>query len=251
MDKLVYVVSRPTESSLTEFSAALCGDLGQAVAKELPTGARVRVRLRGDLFTKLFGSRPLYPTVPFGGQEVPVDGVIDVLIPDAASTLGLRMDQHKLDSAHRVMEDATSTYQGWRVAEVSYANNLGDGCASEDSGFMGGGAFIRRVDGMTSERFSVEWHIHGVHENARRPESHGPRRYIQNRVVEPVTPTSWIIDGYEEALVSVESLNTMAQAEPPAGEEFSFDSIAAGPGEIPFFRMPCLLLFGYEYPIEA
>jgi hypothetical protein len=66
-----------------------------------------------------------------------------------------------------------------------------------------------------------------------------------------VTPTSWIIDGYEQALVSVESLNKMAQADPPADEEFSFDTIAAGPGEIPFFRMPCALLFGYEYPIET
>jgi hypothetical protein len=156
MDKLVYVVSGPTESSLTEFSAALRGDLGQAVVNELPAGARVRVRLRGDLFTKVFGSRPLYPTVPFGGKAVPVDGVIDVLIPDEVSTLGLRMDQHQLDSVYRVMEEATSTYQGWRVAEVSYANNLDDGCASEDSGFMGGGAFIRRVDGMSRERFSVE-----------------------------------------------------------------------------------------------
>ena len=106
---------------------------------------------------------------------------------------------------------------------------------------------------MARDRFSIEWHIHGVHEIARANEQQRPRgRYIQNRVVEPVTPTLWVIDGYEEAATPAAAAAARADTPLPTTTErsMSFEDVAAGPGETEFFRMQGVRLFyGTEYVV--
>lgn len=128
------------------------------------------------------------------------------------------------------------------------ADNLADPELGERSEYVGGGGIIQRPDGMTRDRFSIEWHIHGAHAKALYAQREAQmRRNIQNRVVEPVTGTIWVIDGYEEASLPIEIFENFPV--PPADQ--TFESTAAGPGETQYYRMPPPLFFGWEYLIAC
>jgi hypothetical protein len=178
MDKLFYALTAPIGCPLHEFTETLRTTIGPAVAKQLTDGTRVRLRTRDEALSEHFG--PWFAHVPFRDAELPLDAVIDITVPE---------DDALLDGVHETLNSTTSTSQGWRVAATAYADDVPDPEVGQPSDNVGSATFIRRVDGMSRERFSIEWHIHGVHTIARAKEQQRPmRRYIQNRIVEPVTP---------------------------------------------------------------
>lgn len=239
MDKLFYAVTAPIGCPLEEFSQALRTSIGPAVAKELVDGTRVRVRLRDESFTQRLAESPWLARAPYHGQQLPLDAIVDVLIPDEAG---------QLDGVNAALAEATSTCQGWRVEPTILADNLPDPELGHRSEYIGGGGIIQRPDGMTRDRFSIEWHIHGAHSKALAAARGRPMlRNIQNRVVEPVTGTIWVLDGYEEASLPVEIFENFPV--PPPDQ--TFESVTAGPGETQYFRMPTPLLFGREYLIAC
>jgi hypothetical protein len=240
MDKLFYAVTAPLGSSLDEFSDALRTEIGPALARELVVGSRVRVRIRDVPSSEHFG--PLFAHVLCQDRDIPLDAVLDIAVAD---------DVARLDHVHATLTDASSTCQGWRVVATPYADNVPDPEPGLLSDYIGGAVFIQRVDGMSRDRFSIEWHIHGVHEVARAKAQQRPMgRYIQNRVIEPVTPTLWVIDGYEEGAVPAEVAAARRSVTLPTNTERSFEDVAAGPGETEFFRMPLVRLFyGTEFVV--
>ena len=81
----------------------------------------------------------------------------------------------------------------------------------EPSAFPNVLCFIERLDGTTPEHFDRNWSIHAGHldgqeaeseqsiaERRREEESSPGQLYRQNRVVEPVTPTAWVVHGYTQ-----------------------------------------------------
>lgn len=69
--------------------------------------------------------------------------------------------------------------------------------------------FVQRLDGTTPEHFDRNWFIHGGHGDGREAETDASReerrreeetkpgqRYIQNRILEPITPTAWVVHGH-------------------------------------------------------
>jgi hypothetical protein len=238
MDKLFYALTAPRGSSLDEFSDALRTEIGPTLARALDVGSRVRVRIRDVASSEHFG--PLFAHVPCQDREIPLDAVVDIAVPDEVACL---------DHVHATLTETTSTCQGWRVVATPYADHVPDPEPGLPSDYIGGAVFIQRVDGMSRDRFSIEWHIHGVHEVARaKAQQRTMGRYIQNRVVEPVTSTFWVIDGYEEGAVPAEAAAARTSAPVPTTTERSFEEVAAGPGETEFFRMPLVRLFyGTEF----
>ena len=96
------------------------------------------------------------------------------------------------------------------------------------------------------------WHMHAMHmvggvDDGSRPT---PLRHIQNRIVEPVTPTTWVLDGYEEAASPAERWIAIRDTGATSGPR-SFADIAKGPGERQFLRMPTRVLFGHELVIAC
>lgn len=239
MDKLFWALTAPIGCPLEEFSDGLRTTVGPAVAKELADGTRVRVRMRDDRFSQRLAESPWLARVPYRGQRLMLDAILDVVSPEANA---------RLDGVNAVLADATSTCQGWRVDATALADNLPDPALGERSDYVGGGGFIQRPDGMSRDRFSIEWHIHGAHAKAKAAERERPMlRNIQNRIVEPVTGTIWVLDGYEEAALPAEMFETFPV--PPPDQ--SFESTTAGPGETQYFRMPPPLFFGWEYLVAG
>ncbi len=239
MVKLVYAITGPRGCPLEEFSGSLRTTIGPTFADELRDRSRVRARVRDEGLAQLMAGTPWLATVGFEGQQLPIDAILDVQIPH---------DDPDLERAHAVLVESTTTHQGWRVEALTLADNRQDGQVGELSDYLGGGAFIRRVPGMSRQQFWMHWQIHGAYGMANAKANGRPvLRQIYNLVIEPVTATSWVLDGYEEAAMPPGRLDQLG----PASAETSFDDIAKGPGETQFFRMPSPVLFGHELLIAS
>ncbi|MEQ1882498.1 MAG: hypothetical protein ABL878_16190, partial [Burkholderiales bacterium] len=110
---------------------------------------------------------------------------------------------------------------------------------------------VERIDGTTAEHFNRNWYMHGGRRDGQEAESEDSRavhaewaknhkglRYLQNRVIEAVTPTSWVVNGYTE-LLEYEHWRS-------AGERYD---AKAGMGEEHFMKWPPRLLQGPGYRV--
>jgi hypothetical protein len=221
MDKLFWALTAPIGCPLEEFSEVLRTTVGPAVAKELADGTRVRVRMRDEPYSQRLAESPWLARVLHQGQHLMLDAIVDVVIPEAGA---------RLDGVNAVLADAASTCQGWRVEATALADNLRDPVLGARSDYVGGGGLIQRPDGMSRDRFSIEWHIHGAHAKAKAAERERPMlRNIQNRIVEPVTSTISVLDGYEEAALPV----ALFEKFPVPAPDPSFENTTAAPRRDP------------------
>ena len=72
----------------------------------------------------------------------------------------------------------------------------------------------QRLDGTTPEFYNRNWYLHAGHldgreaeneqsraERAREEERHAGKWYVQNRVIEPITATAWVVNGFADLLL--------------------------------------------------
>ena len=109
-DKLVYTVTGPVGGSIEAFTDALVTEVGPDLGKVLPAGTRVRARVRDAGYPERFAGSPWLASMPYRGEQLAVDAVLDVLAPEPAE---------ELDEAHAVLDEAMTTFQGWRVAATT------------------------------------------------------------------------------------------------------------------------------------
>ncbi len=109
----------------------------------------------------------------------------------------------------------------------------------------------QRLDGKTPEFYSRNWYIHAGHLDGLEAESDDSRRvhkergeegkgrwYIQNRVLEPITPTAWVVNGFSDYLAD--------GFIPGPGERYD---PKAGLGEESFDKWPPRLVQGHTYRV--
>ena len=115
------------------------------------------------------------------------------------------------DPVNAVLAANCGHVQGWRVQPTTMDDASPEVPLGEPSPFVQALWMNQRIDGVTPEFYSRNWYIHGGHPdgqdaetdesraNRREMEARGMQRwYIQNRVLEPITPTAWVINGFAD-----------------------------------------------------
>jgi hypothetical protein len=235
VDKICWTLAGPAGTGPDEFARDVLDELPAQVAERLPGAASVFVTLqKADEFSGA--------VVPVDGDERSVDALLEVEVADLYAPL---------DPVHDLLRSRCGHVQGWRVHptliyDASVPEPLG-----QPSSMPAVVAFVERVDGVTPGFFHRNWYIHAGHSDGREAESAASRaerareeatpgiRYVQNRVIEPVTPTAWLIHGYTQLFfpMFMPSIEGQEPYERVRGEE-AFD------------RWPTRILQGHEYRIR-
>lgn len=167
-----------------------------AVLRELVIGASdARVTLQDP-------EARLNASVPIDGEEHPVDAVLE---------LAVQAECPLLDAWHDWLREHAAHVQGWRVKPTlifDATRPLEVGGRSDGPNVL---VFVQRLDGTTPEHFDENWYKHAGHDDGRETESDHSRAerareeaespgglYWQNRVLEPVTSTAWVVHGYTQ-----------------------------------------------------
>ena len=176
--------------------------------------------------------------VELHGAPQRIDGVIEVLssgsVPRSMSSTAI---SRPLDSCTRMAGEAALIY------DSSQPRALGEPSTSPTN-FV----FVERLDGTTPEHFDRNWYIHAGHSDGREAESEASlaerhreeaeapdRLYRQNRVIEPITPTAWVLHGYTQLQLGFFVPVLGADAYPRVRGEEPFDR---WPPEFPGLRVP-------------
>ena len=194
-------------------------ELGDAVGDLIPgvTDARVTLQAPAAL---------LNATAPVGGVEQPIDAVLEITTMDECPPL---------DPWHEFLGGCCAHVQGWRVKPTVIFDATGALERGEQSDTPNVLVFVQRLDGTTPGHFDTNWYKHAGHADGNEAESEHSREertreeaehgglYRQNRVLEAVTPTAWVVHGYTQLQLGM--LIPVVPAEPyerTRGEE-AFD----------------------------
>jgi hypothetical protein len=231
--KLIWTLARPAGVDATEFQERLMHELPAVVTRLVPTVSEVYVTLQeqGEYSGAL---------VDVGGVEQAVDAAVEVLTSVAYVPL---------DDVHAHLRSTCGHVQGWRVRPTIIYDSREPRGLGEPSVSPSVLVFVERIDGTTPDHFSRNWFVHAGHldgEEApsdasiterRREEAEGVGRcYWQNRIVEPITPTAWLVHGYSKLQLGF--------LVPPVTEEYERVR-----GEDAFDRWPPKILQGFEYQV--
>ena len=117
------------------------------------------------------------------------------------------------DPVNSVLSGNCGHVQGWRVHESTMYDSSTPVPLGEAVPFKQMLWINQRMDGKTPEFYSRNWYIHGGHLDGEEAESESSRAYAarhlevlpgcwyhQNRVLEPVTPTAWVVHGFADLL---------------------------------------------------
>lgn len=185
-------------------------------------------------------------TSAYSGAAVMVDRVecqVDMVLEVAAD-----LSFVPLDDFNKYPRTIASSVQGWRVRPTLIYDSTQRRSVGAPSAYPNVLVFVERLDGTTPEHFSRNWYIHAGHLDGLEAESEQSlmaRRtaesevpdwlYRQNRVIEAITPTEWVIHGYTQLQIG--------GFVPPVGAE-GYPQVR---GEDPFDQWPPRILQGYEY----
>jgi len=155
-----------------------------------------------------------------------------------------------LDEFHAYLGEYWAHSQGWRVKPTLIYDSSQPRALGEPSKSPTTFIFVERLDGTTPEHFDRHWYIHAGHNDGREAESDASRAerhreeaeapdrlYRQNRVIEAITPTAWVIHGYTQLQLGF------------FVPELGPDPYPRVRGEEPFDRWPPRILQGFEYRI--
>jgi hypothetical protein len=129
----------------------------------------------------------------------PVDAVVELSFTDAAQ----RLDPVTAELARR-----SAAIQGWRLSPTVVFDAARPVPLGAPSAELVSLVFVQRLDGTDAGHFDREWFRHaglppegpqatlGHAARERLEEDGGTTRYVQNRVVEPITPVEWVVHGY-------------------------------------------------------
>lgn len=234
MDKISWTLARLANDEAESFKREVLGVLPKQIMELLPGAASVIVTMqKPDEFSGA--------AVPVAGADRGVDALLEVAVADLYVPL---------DPVHELLRARCEHVQGWRVHPTLIYDSSTPAPIGEPSLSPAIVAFVERVDGVTPEFFHRNWYIHSGHldgQEEESPESRAERareeatpgiRYVQNRVIEPVTPTAWLIHGYTQLYfpMFMPSIEGQAPYERVRGEE-------------PFDRWPTRILQGNEYRV--
>ncbi len=231
-DKCVWTLVRPDGAGRMEFQQYVLNDLAKAAGRLLPGASGVWVSFQD-------------PNA-FSGALVTLSGVerrIDAVLQITSSGTYVATDP-----VNSVLRGACGHVQGWRV----HQSRINDSSAVPVGGQAPGKQLLwlnERLDGTTPEHYSRNWYIHGGHPDGLEADSEQSRAnqarqagrekgrwYIQNRVIEPITPTAWVLAGFSDYLVDA--------FYPGPGERYNPKD---GMGEASFDKWPPKLFQGYTF----
>lgn len=237
MEKLTWTLARRPEVDPHAFRQEMLTDLPQRVVDLMPAVIGVTITLQ-DLDA-------------YSGARVPVDGVeqpADVLLEVTASERFVA-----LDPLHEMLHDRCGHVQGWRMKPTVIYDASTPSAIGEASAFVSVNVFVERLDGTSPRHFDQNWYKHAGHPDGQEADSPGSLaerrreedampggRYIQNRVIEPVTPTAWLVHGYTQLLFPIHV--------PPVEGTPPYERTR---GEEPFDRWPPRVLQGREYRVRV
>jgi hypothetical protein len=233
MDKYTWTVAGSTPGDRPWTPDRFGEELPDALRKLLPsaTAAHITIQDPAQLSASVDGSR--------AGE--PVHAVLEVQTSEHWPTL---------DDFQAYLRGLWPHVQGWQVRPTLIYDSTRPRPLGEPSRLPSILTFIERLDGTTPAHFSSNWYRHAGHPDGqeaesdasraerRREEAEGADRiYVQNRVIEPITPTSWLVHGY-----------TCLQL------GFSVPELPAEPyarvrGEADFDRWPPRIVQGFEYQV--
>jgi hypothetical protein len=233
-DKCIWTLTYNVGSDVEEIQGHLLSELG-GVATSLVgsvTELYVTVQDKGSYSGAL---------VDVGGTQRPVDAVVELLTSEPFVPL----DQF---TAH--LGSIAAHVQGWRVEPTLIFDSTEPRPVREPSVSPSIMVFVERLDGTTPEHFSRNWYIHAGHPDGqaaeskesraerRKEEAEGSGRlYRQNRVIEPITPTAWLLHGYTQL-----QLGFLV----PEAPEVAYPRVR---GEDAFDRWPPRMFQGAEYRV--
>jgi hypothetical protein len=234
-DKLVWTLVRPEGIGFADFQQYVLEDLAKAAAGLVAGTTQVRVTLqeRHAFSGALVG---------IGGTDHRVDAVVQLISANSYVAT---------DPVNAVLAANCGHVQGWRVKPTTMDDDSPAVAIGKPSPFVQTLWMNQRIDGLTPEFYSRNWYIHGGHPdgqeaetdesrvNRREMEARGMQRwYIQNRVLEPITPTAWVIDGFADL--------TFPSPIPIVGERYD---PKAGFSEDHFDRWPPRVIQGAAYRV--
>ena len=183
--------------------------------------------------------------VNVGGNDHRVDAVLQ--ITSSGSYVAT-------DPVNSVLSGNCGHVQGWRVHESTMFDSSTPVPLGEAVPFKQMLWINQRMDGKTPEFYNRNWYIHAGHTDGKPEESDASRRrheerheqgevttdrwYIQNRVLEPITPTAWVINGFADL--------TFPSLIPIVGERYD---PKAGFSEEHFDRWPPRVIQGAAYRV--
>jgi hypothetical protein len=232
VDKFAWTLCGHSFGEQPGLPSALQEELPRVVAKLVPSATQLHVTIQQP--DEYSGA-----SVRANNSAQPVDAVLEIET-EAASP--------PLDDFHDYLGRTWLFFQGWRVKPTLIYDSTSPRPIGEPSRSPAQMVFIERLDGTTPAHFDRNWYIHAGHadgcetpsaaslsERKREEEQAPDHLYRQNRVLEPVTPTAWKIDGYAQLQLGF------------FVPEVSADPYPRVRGEDPFDRWPPRIVQGYEY----
>jgi hypothetical protein len=227
MDKYAWTLIRPMAVETSDFANSLLESLAKEISRLVPATTQAHLTLRepdeycGALYEQAAQPRPF----------------------DALVELETAVDCPPLDGFLDHLHETTDFMQGWRVKPTLIFDSTGPRPIGEpsDANIV---VFVQRQDGTTPEHFDRNWYIHAGHpdggeaetEASRaerlREEAEPDRLYRQNRILEALTPTAWVVHGYTQL--------QLGGFIPSVGDE-PYPRVR---GEAPFDRWPPRILQG-------
>lgn len=236
MNKICWTLARPASSDKDAFRREALADLPARIIELVPGAASIAVTLQAP--DEYSGAM-----VPVEGHARPADALVEVEVVNHFVAL---------DAIHEVLNERSGHFQGWRVRSTLIYDSSAPSVIGEPSLLSACVAFVERLDGTTPDHFDQNWYVHAGHpdgieaesaaslaERAREEAELPGWRYVQNRVIEPVTPTAWLIHGYTQ-LLAPGFTPSLEGAEP-------YERVR---GEEPFDRFPPRILQGHEYRVR-
>jgi hypothetical protein len=233
VDKCVWTLTAGTEGDVDELQKCLLTELAEVATKLVPSAVSLHVTIQDQAALSA-------ALVDVDGVSRPVDAVVELTTSESFVPL----DEF---TAH--LRSLAAQVQGWRVKPTLIYDSTEPRRLGEPSPSTSILVFVERLDGTTPEHFTRNWYIHAGHPDGeeaeseasraerRREEAEGPRLYRQNRVLEPITPTAWLIHGYTQLQMGFEI------------PEVPVEPYARVRGEDDFDRWPSRILQGPEYRV--
>jgi hypothetical protein len=194
--KCSWTLAAPPGGDRKQFQDFILRELARTAGQKIPGASMVTVTLQT---LGAYGA-----TVFVGDREQPVDAVLEITAAPYAPVK--EVNAYLLANCGHV--------QGWRVHPTLIRDSSKPVPLGAPSALPQGLIYLQRLDGTTPEHFDRNWYMHAGHldgqeaESAQsrayseqRSKSHPGIRYIQNRMLEPITPVQWVVNGYTELTI--------------------------------------------------
>jgi hypothetical protein len=234
MEKYIWTLTGFPNVDRAGLSHQLLEELPKTIRKLLPSAVEAHVTIQE--INEYSGA---LVDIPEGAQAV--DAVVEVETSAPCPPF---------DDFHAYLREGWAHSQGWRVKPTLIYDSTRPRALGEPSRSPTNFVFVERLDGTSPDHFDRNWYIHAGHpdgceaeseaslQERRREEAEAPDRlYRQNRVLEPITPTAWVVHGYTQLQLGF------------FVPELGPDPYARVRGEEPFDRWPPRIFQGFEYRI--